>query len=202
MRYLFIIGFVVMVAAQWYAPLSMVYDSEKIVDEGVEYRFRTAPVDPSDPFRGKYITLNFEAETYVPADTNELHFNYDQQVYATITPDSLGFAKITRLAAEPPDADIDYMTVTFRYGSKGYEYASGERISPSINLEFPFQRLYVEESKASEAEKFYWEAARNDSTLVCYAMVRILKGNSTLVDVMVNDRPIIDIVREINASQD
>ncbi|HMJ68784.1 MAG TPA: GDYXXLXY domain-containing protein [Cyclobacteriaceae bacterium] len=201
MRYLFITGFIFMVAAQWYAPLSIVYDSEKTVEEGAEYRFRTAPVDPSDPFRGKYITLNFEAATYFPTDTNEVNFDAGQTVYATILPDSLGFAKVIQIAAEPPVIGIDYITATFEYGNRRYLYPDGELVPSSVVLEFPFQRLYVEESKASEAEKYYW-TSRTDSTLVCYAVVKVLKGNTTLVDVMVNDRSLMDIVKEINTSQD
>jgi uncharacterized membrane-anchored protein len=204
MRYLFIIGFIFMVVAQWYAPLSMVYDSKKTIEEGVEYRFKTAPVDPSDPFRGKYITLNYNAETYNPADTNELHFDTGADVFATLMTDSSGFASILQLSAARPDIDIDYIKVNFQYGQAGYSDRSGDElieVKPIIGVVFPFRRLYVEESKASEAEKYYW-STRNDSTVICYAKVRVLEGNATLVDVMVNDRSLMDIVREINTSDD
>lgn len=202
MRNLVIAGFVLMVVAQWYAPLSMVYDSEKTIDEGTVYNFKTMPVDPTDPFRGKYITLNFEGETYYPADTNELHFEPGQKVYATITADVTGYARITGLTAAPPEEDVDYIAMTF-------QYSRNSRLLPAIDapedaviyLDFPFKRYYLEESKASEAEKVYWNSNRANDNVLCYAKVSVHKGNATLTDVMVNDRSITDVVREMNASE-
>jgi uncharacterized membrane-anchored protein len=46
--------------AQWFVPAQMIYDQEQVLREGKTYHFKTAPIDPSDPFRGKYITLSFE----------------------------------------------------------------------------------------------------------------------------------------------
>lgn len=191
MRYLVIAGFVVMVAAQWYAPLSLVWDSEKVVDQGVEYRFKTAPVDPSDPFRGKYITLNFDAETYYPTDTTEAHLPENVDIYAILTRDSLGFAKILQLSEDRPIPGLDYFTTSIYYVYRDVDN------NPVVNLRFPFTRFYLEESKASEAEKLYWSTNR-DTTEVCYAKVSVHEGNTTLTDVMIGDRRIVDIVRELN----
>jgi uncharacterized membrane-anchored protein len=193
MKYVFIIGFVLMVAAQWYVPLAMVYDAEQTNDEGKAYRFRTRPVDPSDPFRGKYITLYFDVQEYHSADTNELHFKRNQTVYALVSTDSAGFAKITKLSGEVPGDDADYISATFRYGRRDPDG------NAFINLGLPFDRFYLEESKASEAEKLYW-SSREDSTTVCYADVRIRNGNTILVDVMMNDTSIVDIVERMNAT--
>jgi uncharacterized membrane-anchored protein len=186
MRYLFIIGFVVMVGAQWYVPLSMIVDSNKTIEEGVEYHFRTQPVDPSDPFRGKYITLDFNAAQYHIADTSQLHFLERSQVYATVGKDTAGFAQIVKLSIEPPDGDVDYIAVeyTYTYDSTAY-------------LNFPFSRFYLEESKASEAERVYWQS-RIDTSVTCYAKVRVWKGDAKVVDVMINDSSIVDVVNRVN----
>lgn len=195
MRYLVITGFVLMVAAQWYAPLSMIWDSQKNVDEGVEYKFKTAPVDPSDPFRGKYITLSFDAETYHPTDTSEVRLPEQTEVYATLIRDSLGYATIMQLSADRPPTGLDYITTEIYYVYRD------ENNKPIISLNFPFTRYYLEESKASEAEKLYWTSNR-DTTQVCYAKVSVHEGNSTLTDVMIGDKRIVDIVRELNATED
>jgi uncharacterized membrane-anchored protein len=195
MKYVFITGFILMVAAQWYVPLSMVYDAEKTNQEGVTYRFKTRPIDPSDPFRGKYITLHFDAQTYYPADTNELHFQRNQTVYALVSTDSTGFARIAKLLPEAPDGDTDYISATFRYGYRNYQ---GDA---AIDLDLPFQRFYVEESKAPEAERLYW-TSRDDSTKLCYADIKIRQGNAMLVDVMINDTSVVDIVKRMNATGD
>ncbi len=61
----------------------------------------------------------------------------------------------------------------------------------------PFDRFYMEESKAPQAEQLYWKAQR-DSAQVVYALVSIGQGQAVLQDVIINDRPIIDIINELN----
>jgi uncharacterized membrane-anchored protein len=189
MKYIFIGAFVVMICAQWAVPLSMIKDANETIDEGVEYKFKTAPIDPSDPFRGKYITLSYDQERYYPADTIETRFPQSSMVYALLGQDSAGYAKITKLVDEPPLTDVDYVAVTFNYG-----YAS---IDSYVDLSFPFSTFYVEESKASQAEQLYWRN-RGDSAVDCYAKVRVRNGDAKLVDVIFNDSSIVDVVRRLN----
>ena len=59
-----IIAFIFMVFAQWYVPSKMILDREDILKNGEEFKFLTQPIDPSDPFRGKYITLNSEMSIF------------------------------------------------------------------------------------------------------------------------------------------
>lgn len=195
MRYLVVIGFVLMAVAQWYAPLSMIYDSERVVEEGAEYKFRTAPVDPSDPFRGKYITLAFDEETYHPGDTSEAQIPPGEEIFALLTRDTLGYARVFQLSQVRPPQGVDYITTKIYYVYRDVDN------KPIINLDFPFTRYYLEESKASEAERLYWQTGR-DTSRVCYAKVSVHNGNTTLTDVMIGDKSIVDVVREMNASED
>ena len=50
--------------AQIVVPAHMIYQQEDAIDTGVAYKFKTEPFDPSDPFRGKYITLNYEIDSF------------------------------------------------------------------------------------------------------------------------------------------
>jgi uncharacterized membrane-anchored protein len=178
-----------MVAAQWYAPVSMIFQSEKTIENGKEYRFKTFPVDPADPFRGKYITLQYEAQDYHPADTSEISgLESGQLIYARLGVDSAGFAKIEKLDREPPVIGSDYLTLELVYIYDNI-----------VTFDFPFKEFYLEESKASQAEQLYWQS-RTDS-LVMYAKVKVLNGDSKLVDVIVNDSSIVDVVRRINANK-
>ena len=52
--------FAAAVVAQWAAPLSMIFRSERVLSGGQAFKFKTAPVDPVDAFRGRYIALNFD----------------------------------------------------------------------------------------------------------------------------------------------
>jgi len=47
-----ILIFALVALAQLYVPAKMVWNQESILEEGTEYKFKTAPVDPNDPFRG------------------------------------------------------------------------------------------------------------------------------------------------------
>ncbi|MES2486246.1 MAG: GDYXXLXY domain-containing protein, partial [Bacteroidota bacterium] len=61
-KYLFI-AFALTALLQAFIPLKMVYDNHNVETEGIVFKFKTEPVDPSDPFRGKYITLEFESDS-------------------------------------------------------------------------------------------------------------------------------------------
>ena len=52
-------------------------------------------------------------------------------------------------------------------------------------IEFPFDRFYMEESKAYDAELTY-NRTLPDTSQVAYALVNIKNGESVLKDVMIN----------------
>jgi uncharacterized membrane-anchored protein len=69
------------VIAQLYVPLQMMFNQEDIMKTGTEFKFQTAPIDPYDPFRGKYITLFFkEREITVQ---NNIKWSNGETVFAT-----------------------------------------------------------------------------------------------------------------------
>lgn len=191
MKAALLIAFTLVVAAQWYVPVSMIRDSELIVTEGLELKFRTRPVDPSDPFRGKYITLYFGTQSFV-MDTVP-RYNYGDDIYAALTIDEDGYAVVDSLYADEPADEMLAIKVEV---SSAYIDSTHQL----IEIQYPFDRFYVEESKASEAERLYWESLL--PTLPerqTYAVVRVRKRRAVLMDVRIADKSIVDIVREINA---
>jgi uncharacterized membrane-anchored protein len=193
MRMLTIIGFFVLVAAQWYVPVSMIKESEDAVAEGVELKFQVRPVDPSDAFRGKYVQLDFPQENF-ELDTVPQFFGGDY-AYAPLEFDSAGYAVIKTLLPEDPGNDVLALKVKVR---SSYTNASRQ----SVLIEFPFDRFYVEESKASDAEKVYWQnVLPTDPGKQTYAVVRVLGRRAVLMDVKIGDRSLLDIVREMNTSE-
>ena len=58
--------FVVLVAAQALLPLVLIGWNEQALASGTRVTLRTAPVDPIDPFRGRYVTLNYEISAVPP----------------------------------------------------------------------------------------------------------------------------------------
>ncbi|MBK5277535.1 MAG: GDYXXLXY domain-containing protein [Bacteroidia bacterium] len=189
MKKIIIPAFILMVAAQWLVPGKMIFDSEQTLKEGVEFKFKTQPIDPSDPFRGKYITLNFDANVW-ETDTTQEYYR-DQTIYVSVSTDSTGFARLTGLYTERPSGqNIHLIKANVHYSSK-YD---GKQ---DIYIRYPFERFYVEESKASEAENLYRERQR-DSTQIVYALVKVKNEQAILQDVMINGKSIVSIVRELN----
>lgn len=173
-----------MCLAQWYVPGKLILDEEKILSEGKVFKFKTAPVDPSDPFRGKYITLSFEENSIKIVNPDE--WKNAKRIYVSLE-DSAGYALISTVSMYEPE-NADYVKAEIQYIS---DYDT------TLYIRYPFERFYLEESKASEAEKLYWEAQR-DSSVTAYAEVSILEGNAALKDVFINSRSVKEIVKEIN----
>jgi uncharacterized membrane-anchored protein len=175
--------------AQWFVPGQMISDRERVLREGKTYKFKTEPIDPSDPFRGKYITLNFEERSVEVLDPKEWERAGD--IYVSIA-DSAGFARITKASMYEPEG-IDYIKAKIAW-------VDSYQPPYHVWIQYPFDRFYVEESKASKAERVS-RVTRNDSTTVVYAVVCVLDGTAALKDVMINDRSIADVVREMNEQE-
>ena len=182
--------FVVMCLAQWFVPAKMIYESETIISGGTGYKFKTQPIDPSDPFRGKYITLNFDANSIILPDSS--YWDDGEEIFVTFTTDSAGFAKAAAVYRSEPSEDVYLKTTVTHFNT----YDRRE-----VFFDLPFDRLYLEESKASQAEQLYWQSQR-DSTQVAYGLVTIGKGRAVLIDVMINDKSVVDIINELNQNQD
>jgi len=163
----------------------LIVGQERIIWQGTEYRFLARPIDPSDPFRGKYIVLDFEAETFTVAANQAwlLERRTDGKAFARLSTDPDGFAVLTELSPSPPAGDHLPVQV-LDYQPDG-----------SVWVKLPFDRYYMEESKARPAEEVLREATRRDS-ISCYAKVKVLDGRSTLTRVMVDQLPIEEYVKQ------
>ena len=105
--------FILLALVQLYVPAMMILRREEIIATGSEYKFETAPVDPYDPFRGRYITLNFQ-ETRVPV-TDLSDWKEGDVVYAVLGTDEEGLAIFTEALKSPPDTSQDYLTTQVEY---------------------------------------------------------------------------------------
>lgn len=162
----------------------LILGQERIVWQGTEYRFLARPIDPNDPFRGKYIVLDFEAETFTLAANQAwlLERQTDGEAFAHLRTDCDGFAVLTDLSPSPPEGEHLPVQV-LNYQPDG-----------SVWVKLPFDRYYMEESKARPAEEVLRESTQSDS-LRCYARVKVLDGRSTLTRVMIDEIPIEEYVK-------
>ncbi len=172
--------FILVVLIQIVVPFKMIWDKEKVLSQGKIYRFKTAPIDPNDPFRGKYIRLNFDTKlTRFPK--RDSTFKTIKTVYVTYLADKDGYAQIENVYKNPPAHTDYYLEVPIAY----YDYHP-ER--SNLILTYPFTKFYMQEHKAPKAEKVYRQLTT--PALHSYATVSIYKGQAALINVFINDKPI------------
>ena len=176
-------GFVLLLLAQWAIPLQTIFQKNKVLSKGISYKFETAPVDPTNPFIGKYIMLNFKENSLKLSDVKG--FTYDTKVYVQFSKVDKGFASISSIALTKP-ATNDYLETTVNYISE-------EKDGSTIFLNYPFTKYYMEESKAPKAERIYSERTA-DTTLKTYALIKIYNGDAIIKDVYINDSLINDVI--------
>ena len=185
--------FILTCLAQLFVPAKMIFDREDILNSGTEYKFRTEPLDPNDPFRGKYITLRYTDNVF-PVDSPG-YWADKGEIYVQLKKDEDGFAIIENIWEEAPDKG-DYVIAKV-----SRNIAASTLFDPthkkSITIQYPFNRFYMEEYKAPDAEKTYREAAR-DTGQTTYALVNIKDGEAVLKDVMIDGKSIKDIVKELD----
>lgn len=176
-----------MVLYQLILPLRAVYQNETALRNGTVYKFPTVPVDPNDPFRGKYVALDFPdlQDDLPPAALQEVASTawVGQELFLAIEKDDQGYVKATGIDEEPPN-NGDFVAVRVSYIS--YELTDSARMSTDFN----FDRFYLEEFKAPEAEDRYRKAHRDGKDV--YAVVRINGDMALLEDVLIDGKSIKD----------
>ena len=178
-------GFVAMAAVQLSVPAYMIYQRELTLKTGAPFKFRTAPVDPYDPFRGRYVTLRIEPEEAKPPSGVTLGRN--QTIYVSITENEDGFARVEAVSIAPPEQG-DFIRAKVRY-ERWRE--TKERM---VYIRWPFDRYYLEESLAPEAERLYRQHSRGEER-DAYVVVRVRSGNAVLEELFIEDTPILEFVK-------
>lgn len=178
-------AFILMALIQLYFPAQMIFENEHLLQAGIEYKFKTAPIDPNDPFRGKYITLHYEQNTIEIRDENE--WQRSEVVYVIVSKDLSGFAKIQSVSKVKPSNKVDFVKAKVNFVT-----TNG---SNKLIIGYPFDRYYMEESKAPEAEVTYRES-QQDTRRPAYALVKIKGGEAVLEDVLIDGESIKEIVKK------
>jgi len=170
---------------QWFIPLNMIMQQETILQEGTPFKFKTQPIDPNDPFRGKFVVLNYVADRVVVTD-GQLWFP-GEPVFVSIRADASGFAEIAQIGKVAPIDEKDYVKA---------EIASVWGNDPvTVRIKYPFERFYMEETKAPKAEAMFRDLWQ-DSTISVYGLVVVNEGKAALEDVLVDGVSIREAVLE------
>ena len=181
------IAFAILVLLQLFVPASVIRKYESIRTGGTPFKFRTAPVDPNDYLRGKYVFLDFRENRFEIKGTKK--WEDGQAIFVDIGTDSAGFAKIINVHDNEKDAEKQHIKTTVDYVGGGDGYGQ------YVYIDWPFNRFYMEESKAPLAEKAYNEI-RTDSSKISYALVKIKNGDAVLENVFIGNQPITEYINK------
>lgn len=179
--------FLFVAMAQLFVPSQMIYNQEDIINTGKLIKFQCEPIDPNDPFRGKYITLNFKESGIKVKNVKE--WNSNETIFAKIETAKDGFAKIKSISKTKPNDDSIYLKLKINYIT---EYDGNK-----IHLDFPFNRFYMNENKAKNAEIAYAESTK-DTTKIAYALVATKNGEAVIKDVLIDNISIKELAKANN----
>jgi uncharacterized membrane-anchored protein len=175
--------FLAVVLLQLFVPSKMIFDREVVLKMGTLYKFKTLPVDPIDPFRGKYVTLNYDLNTAQFMDSS---LQRGDEILVYLATDSLGFAQLHSVSKKNISTDRDYVKAKVEW----YNLKDN-----SVSFQLEFNRHYMEEFKAKPAEDIYRAYNRRLDTInKTYALVAVKDGEAVLKDVFINDKPILHYI--------
>jgi uncharacterized membrane-anchored protein len=180
MKYWRLIVFVLVAAAQLGVPASLIWKRERTLKEGQVWKFRTAPVDPVDAFRGRYVALQFEAETQqISPPPNS---QYGQTVFVTLRADAEGFAAIDQVLPSRPETT---------------DFIEAQLQGTTISL--PFDKYWVTERDAPAAEAAYAAQSTREKRNA-FVTVRVFRGDAALEQLYLDGLPLGEYLRA-NAPQ-
>ena len=179
-------AFIAAAAAQLAVPAWMIVQREITLRTGELCRLRVEPIDPYDPFHGRYITLNV-ATNPVPIQQGQ-HYQQGDKAFVILAEAEEGYHRLDRLVQTRP-GEGPYMPATVLWVQE-----TGEGQVATARLRLPVDRFYMEERKAPLAERILWQNAGGPQEV--YVAARIRSGYTVIENVYVDGLPISEYVTQ------
>ncbi len=166
--------------AQWAVPLTGIMQHEQVLAKGTLIKLKCIAPDPYDPLRGRYLAVRPEQrEIGIPAGMKR---ERGMQVYAMLTTGTDGLTTLTSPSLTPP-ASGEFIRL-----KAGYVHDT------QVGIEWPFDRFYINEKLAPEADQWFAENIRSANGII--AEVRVLNGRAVLADLSLDGKPFREILQE------
>lgn len=176
-KYLVLAAFVALCLMQIATPVYMAWLWEDVLQRGEPMKWRTAPVDPYDALRGRFIALAFKENKGPLSGDSSLESG--RMAYAAVAVNEAGEAVITGVSSQPPAGRYVKVKVWYTQGSQ-------------VHVELPFNRYYVPEDIAPAAEKAYQSKAGQDGI----AVVRLKNGYGVVEQLYIGGKPLRDYIKQ------
>ena len=175
MKYGRLIVFVLVACVQLAVPGSLIWKREHTLRQGHVWKFRTAPVDPIDAFRGRYVALQFEIETQEISPPPNL--GYRQAVFVTLRQSAEGFAEIDQVSTSRPAGD---------------DFFEAQLTGKTVSM--PFDKYWVTERDAPAAEAAYRNLSRRGQQNA-YVSIRVFRGDAAIEQLYLDNQPLGEYLR-------
>lgn len=181
------------IVMQLVVPTSIALQYEKVLKEGKLYRFQVVPIDPADPFKGRYVRLRFAAQNGVKEDLRVFpteRLKRKKTVYAVLEANENNIAHVRELHLEQPKDSVDYI-------KSKVDYAYGDKWS----IRFPFNKYYANEYKAPKIEGVVRGRVRSEMESNVFAHVRVSNGRGVIEQLYVGEQTILDYLNSLEQSK-
>lgn len=170
--------FTLVAVIQIFTALFMAWQWEDILQTGQRFLLVTAPVDPYDAFKGRYIDLRFKENRGLIIDNAS--YNYGQKAYALLGENTEGKAIVIGVSSKQPEGKpFVKIKVNYTEGS-------------TAHIEFPFRRYYLPEDMAAPAETAYRESAGKTGV----AAVRVKNGYGVIEELYLGEKPLNEYLKQ------
>jgi len=177
-------------AVQWAAPLASIRAHEEVLERGVVVRIAVAAPDPFDPLRGRYLRVR-PLESEVCLDAEPSHLKSEQQAWIQLEKRADGLHHLGKVTEHRPMSG-DYLMVTLRHSWNRTGTVTDK--NPKFAVIWPFDRFFVNEKLAPQADAWLRENTRGKNTVVLE--LRLLKGTPVLTDLEVDGHSFREILKQ------
>lgn len=162
-----------------------------------EYLFKTEIYDPYDPMRGRYVRLTFDQQEVYMRKNKFPITSYGEDCFAVLGTDKDNNAVITDLyqTREEVPAGKDCLRVKYSgMGNASDDAKEGQQSKECHLVRLPFDRFYMNEKLAPEAEELVSTATRKGGKALL--KVKIYRDGSFAVsDLLIDGQPIRELIR-------
>jgi len=158
-------------------PLVIIYQSENILENGHRHKIKLRGYDPFDPFRGKYLRLNYD--NMISGDET---IREGEKAYITLKKDSDGFSEFDYAFHDEP-SHTDYFEAEVLYAGGGMIEFKMDNIT----------KYFINENKAKKAEYVIMDFTQNKPNDI-YVAIRVYDGHCRLEDIFVEEKPLLEYI--------
>ena len=168
---------------------------ESTLRTGTLYRIPTAAVDPADVFRGRYVAVRptITMPEPIPRETQDVldRIQLGEQGYVVLGTGANGLARAEAVRLDPPPHG-DYLKI-----ASAWPQMREDRSQPNLpyvrigyNLMFSFDRYYMNDVLAPQAQQRVTDAARGNVENRAWLAVKVKNGAGVIEGLFLDGVPI------------